>query len=246
MKKWIVSLALLTLFFVQKSEAASLVIDKFPSGVRAGDTIDVQLSWTGVPTDKDYVLRVQLENWDVNPGICIFKDVEKFSETGSLVVTLDVPKNTNKGQGCRILAAFLSKSVEWDDVLVVATTEKAINLGSLLNISNAPVEVQGGQEASVDVSWEGVPTNEGYKLVVQLENWDVKPGMLYLKEITSFQAKGSEKVKVSVPGNARAVAGCRFVAAFISSTEGWNKVFAVDRTEKNVSVKPMAQPQPQA
>jgi len=244
MKKLFLALIGLTLaLFSSQAFAASLVIDKYPTSVKAGDTVDVQVTWSGVATDKDYILRIQLENWDVNPGICIFKDIEKFSESGSLVVTMDVPKNTTKGAGCRILAAFLSKSAEWDDVLVVSTTEKNVNVGSLLNIHDVPAEVNAGQDVNVGVSWDGVPTNEGYKLVVQLENWDIKPGILYMKEVTNFPAKGDQKVAITVPANAREAAGCRVVAAFISQTEGWNKVFSIDRTEKNIAIKAAAQPQ---
>jgi hypothetical protein len=246
MRKFIFAILGLVLGFISsEGYAASVVIDKYPTSVRAGDKVDVQITWSGVPKDKDYVLRVQLENWDVNPGICVFKDLEKFGESGTEVITLDVPKNTTKGSGCRILAAFLSKSAEWDDVLVVAESQKNINVGSLLAIQDYPKEIQAGQDVTVDVAWEGVPTNENYKLVVQLENWDVKPGIVYLKEVTSFKAKDNQKVTISVPANARGANGCRLIAAFISQTEGWNKVFSIDRTEKDVTIK-VAVPQTQA
>lgn len=254
MKRLILALMSLAIGLVaSQSFAASLVVDKYPTNIKSGDTVDVQVTWSGVPTDKDYVLRIQLENWDVNPGVCVFKDVDKYPANGTQVVSMEVPKNTPKAAGCRFLAAFLSKSAEWDDALVVVTTDKNVNVGSLLSITNAPKEVQAGSDVTVGVSWEGVPTNENYKLVVQLENWDVKPGICYVKEVTSFKGKDSQNVTISVPANARAVEGCRVVAAFISQTEGWNKVYSIDRTEKNIKINaaaaspaPAGQTQPQS
>lgn len=217
--------------------AATLVIDQYPTNVRGGDVAKVQVTWSDVPIDKDYKLRVQLENWDVNPGVCVFKDIEKFSPNGTAVVEVAVPQNINKGPRSRFLAVFLSKSAEWDDALIVTTTEKNVNLVSLLNIENAPTEVEAGKDVTVEVSWEGVPTDGSYKLIVQLENWDVKPGVVYAKEVAKFQSKESQIVTISVPADVRELSGCRYVAAFISQTEGWNKVFAIDRSEKNVTIK---------
>ena len=217
--------------------AASVSIDKYPTSIKAGDSVDVVVRWSDVPTDKGYVLRIQLENWDVSPGVLIMKDIETFSESGAKVITMDIPKKTPKASGCRILAVFLSKIDEWDDVLVVAETPKDISIGGLLDISGYPKIVQAGTTISFDVSWEGIPTNQDLKLVYQLENWDVKPGIVYYKEITNFKQKDSVTVELDVPQNARAAEGCRIVAAFISKTEGWNKTFTVARTEKSITLE---------
>ncbi|MDP3979870.1 MAG: hypothetical protein Q8Q33_00495 [Chlamydiota bacterium] len=231
------AIALFAIFSCADLFAASVSIDKYPTSIKAGDTVDVVVRWAGVPTDKDYILRIQLENWDVNPGILILKDVEKFSESGAKVITVEVPKKTPKASGCRFLAVFLSKTDEWDDVFAVSETPKDVNIGGLLDISNYPKSVKAGTTVSVNVSWEGIPTNEDLKLVVQLENWDVKPGIVYYKEVNDFKTTGSMTLDISVPQNARDASGCRFVVAFISKTEGWGKTFTILRTDKDVSLE---------
>ncbi|MDP8218091.1 MAG: hypothetical protein P9M03_05140, partial [Candidatus Theseobacter exili] len=93
-----------------------LVIDDYPTVVKAGETVDVVVAWNSVSVKKGYVLRLQLENWDVEPGICVVQDEEKYSSVGSVVMSMKIPGNTPSAKGCRFMVAFLSKSDGWDDV----------------------------------------------------------------------------------------------------------------------------------
>jgi len=213
-----------------------IVIDDYPKVVKAGEPVDVVVAWNSVPVKKGYVLRLQLENWDVEPGICVVQDEEKYSSVGSVVMSMKVPGNTPSAKGCRFIAAFLSKSDGWDDVLTVSSTSKDVSIEALLTIERYSDVVKAGQEAYVDLSWRDIPVNGEYKLVVQLENWDVKPGICEVKTLDSFKSDDSKEVRVLVPGSIRSAAGCRFVAAFISKKKGWDDVYTIATSEKTVKI----------
>ena len=223
---------------VSSSYALELSIDKYPTTVESGESADVLVSWKDAPSDKDYKLIVQLENWDTKPGICVVTEKTSFKANGKAVVSLDVPGNTPAASGCRFLAAFLSKTEGWDDALSpVADTEKDVAVGSMLKITDYPKKVTPGTSAMVKLSWKKIPTKGDYKLIVQLENWDVKPGICYVSETSSFKGKETRVVSIPVPANAKNVQDCRFVAAFVSTTSGWDDVFAMARSDKDVAVE---------
>ena len=213
-----------------------LVIDDYPKVVEAGKTADVVIAWNNVPVKKGFVLRLQLENWDVQPGICVVEDVESYSSTGSIVLSLKVPENVNGASGCRFIAAFLSKSEGWDNALTVASSEKDVTIESLLMVKNYSRQVIAGENASVTLSWRDIPVDGEYKLVVQLENWDVKPGVCEVKTIDNFKQQEKKVIEVPVSKSIRSVENCRFVAAFISKRKAWDDVYALAATDKDVSI----------
>ncbi|MDP8217427.1 MAG: hypothetical protein P9M03_01745, partial [Candidatus Theseobacter exili] len=129
------------------------------------------------------------------------------------------------------------KSDGWDDVLTVASTKKNVQIESLLTIGKFADTIKAGQEAFVDLSWRNIPVNGEYKLVVQLENWDVKPGICEVKTIDSFKKTDSMEVKLPVSKGIHSTEGCRFVAAFISKKKGWDDVYTIATSEKIVKIE---------
>ncbi|MDP8217426.1 MAG: hypothetical protein P9M03_01740 [Candidatus Theseobacter exili] len=235
---------LLSLFVVSVAlwgsavHAMDLSIDKYPTTVESGESADILVSWKDAPSDKEFKLIVQLENWDVKPGICVVTEKTEFRTNGKAVISLDIPGNTPAAADCRFLVAFLSKTEGWDNALApVVSTEKDVMVGSMLRIEDYPKVVKAGTNAMVKLSWKKIPTKGDYKLIVQLENWDVKPGICYVTDLNSFKARESRTITVPVPANAKGVKECRFVAAFISTTTGWDDVFAMGRSNKEVTIE---------
>ena len=115
---------------VEKSKGVKqpLEISMYPREVGAGTDISVDVEWSNAPSDKDYKLIVQFENWDLSPGVCHVVTVDKFSERGKRTVKVNVPNNTPKIEGYRFVAAFISRSKNWDDTKMVITTEKDVEV----------------------------------------------------------------------------------------------------------------------
>jgi hypothetical protein len=220
---------------------ASIKIINHPTLVKAGGTVDIELAWDEIPLDKGYKLRVQLENWDVSPGICVVKDITQFTAKGTMVVSLKVPNDTRASKGLRFLAAFMSTTEEWKNVLVMASTRKDVTVKGLLDVSEYPKSIKMGEVAQVKIEWEGLPKDlaKDYKIIVQLENCDVEPGIVVVEEVDTFDATGSSTVSLDVPADLTTdpVKGCRFVAAFVSRAKGWDDVFYMTTTSKDVEIK---------
>jgi len=219
----------------------SVKIINYPNFVKAGGSADIEIAWDEIPVDKRYKLRVQLENWDVSPGICNMKDITEFTTKGTAAVSLKVPSDIRATKGLRFVVAFISNTQEWKDVLCRTNTKKDVTLKGLLEVSSYPKAIIQGEAAKVEVKLENLPKDlsTNYKLLVQLENWDVSPGIVVTEEVDSFESNGTIVVSLDVPADLTAdpVSGCRFVAAFVSRAKGWDDVFYMVATDKDVAIK---------
>lgn len=114
--------------------------------------------------------------------------------------------------------------------------EKDRSVKQPLEISSYPKKIQAGSQAEVEVEWTEAPSNKDYKLVVQLENWDLKPGVCQSINVEGFEPKGKKIVKISVPSDAPRIEGYRLVAAFMSKTKNWDDTKMVVSTPKEIEV----------
>lgn len=220
--------------------AADVNVLEFPKMVAPGEDANVKVSWNDIPTDKDYVIRVQLEDWDAKPPVCSFKDFPVSSPSGEMVAVLPVASNTGGSASAKFVVAALSKLKAWDDCIASNGTDKVVTVNSAFkfDITESPATVNKGSTVKVKLSWKDVkisPSN--YKLVVQLENWDAKPGFAYVTTITDFKPAEERIVEIKIPADAHSAKDCRFVAAFISASTDWKDVHAVVSTPKDVEVK---------
>lgn len=240
MKKGLILLITVVLFtcLVSTAFAASIKITDYPKIVNAGKSVEVKLNWQDIPT-ANYKLLVQLENWDFKPGVAITKDIPYRKSSGDITVSLDIPANVtlNPASGYRFVAAFVSVAKGWDEVLVSDYTKKDIQIISLLQIINYPTTVYVGQQAEIRLTLENIPVSENYKLIIQLENWDVKPEVFVSSEITEFESTCTITTYLVIPNDVIAAKDCRFVAAYLSKTKGWADVLATAGTKKDVTVK---------
>jgi hypothetical protein len=218
---------------------AEVKILEYPTKVSAGETIKVKVSWKNVPTDKDYILRTQLEDWEAKPPVCVVKDTSITMANGENVVTLTIPKAIGATNTAKFVAAFISKTKNWDDTLISTGTENNVALSSdfKLEIVDFPTSVTKGSTAKVKVAWKGITDGKGYKLIVQLENWKATPGFAYVTTVEDFKPNEEKTVDIKIPSNAAPATNCRWLAAFISKTKDWSDVFAVVATKEEVEVK---------
>lgn len=218
---------------------AEVTVLEHPTKVSAGETIKVKVSWKNVPTNKDYILRTQLEDWGTKPPVCIFKDTPITTTNGETVVTLAIPKVVAPTDTARFLAAFISKTKDWSDTLVSSGTESNIILSSdfKFEILDFPTSVTKGSTVKVKVLWKGIMAGKDYKLIVQLENWKATPGFAYVATIEDVKSSDERTVDIHIPLNATPAKNCRWLAAFISKTKEWGDAFAVVSTKEEIEVK---------
>jgi len=236
----VLCIACLIAGFVKFACATDVNVLEFPKMVAPGEDANVKVSWNDVPTDKDYVIRVQLEDWEAKPPVCSFKDFPVSSPSGKMTAILPVAANTGGSSSAKFVVAALSKSKAWDDCIASNGTDKVVTVNSSFkfDISRSPVTVSKGSSANVNLSWKDVkisPSN--YKLVVQIENWEANPGFAYVTTITDFKPAEERIVEIKIPADAPSAKNCRFVAAFISVSTDWKDVYAVVATPKDVEVK---------
>lgn len=238
---------ILTLFilFAPSTVMAEPVINivDYPKEVIAGESAQVTLKWNDIPESSKYILIVQLENWDIKPAVFIRRDITSYKTQDEKELTLKIPTGITLNpvkEGFRFVAAFLSREKDWEETLCVTATPKDVSLKSKVNIIGFPAIVFPGEKTKVRVSWHDIPTDAGYILIVQFENWDAKPPIVNYTKISDFKSSGSRTVEVKIPDEAKSssfISGYRFVAAFISNEKGWEDLFAADATSKIVTIK---------
>lgn len=235
------SVCLIALFISNLVLAANpeVKVLEYPTKVSAGETIKVKVSWNSIPTNKDYVLRAQLEDWAAKPPVCVFKDASVTTANGETVVTLTIPKVIAATDKAKFVAAFISKTKDWSDTLVSSGTESNIVLSSdfKFEMVDFPASVTKGSTAKVKIAWKGVIAGKDYKLIVQLENWKAAPGFAYVTTIGDFKASEERVIDIQIPSDAVPAKNCRWLAAFISKTKEWGDVFAVVSTKEEIEVK---------
>lgn len=224
----------------QYASATEVNVLEYPKMVATGENVNVKVGWTDVPMDKDYVIRVQLEDWDAKPPVCAFKDFSISQPSGEMVASLPVASNIGGTTSAKFVVAALSKAKNWDDCIASSSTDKVITVNSAFkfDIVESPKAVNKGSTAKLKVSWKDVkisPSN--YKLIVQIENWDAKPGFAHVATITDFKPTEDRIIEIKIPADAPSAKDCRFVAAFISVATDWKDVYAVVSTPKDIEVK---------
>lgn len=243
MKKIFATLLALGIVFFTYSyaKAASLAIMDYPKSVNLGEQVEVGLTWKDVPLDKGYKLVLQLENWDNKAdAIVALKDIPFDKSTDSKVVKVDIFSKPNLGgiySGYRFLAAFISVEKSWEDTLTVASTKKDVSILPLLEITAYDKRVKIGDKINVTVKWRNAPSKEAYKLIVQLENWDISPGFIASETIRIFGPTEERVVSINIPSDTTTLKNCRFVAAFVSNEKEWDDTYAVASTLKDVNIE---------
>lgn len=234
-----VGLACLMISFIAHvGFGAEINILEYPKMVNQGQEVKIKVAWKDFPTDKDYILRCQLEDQDSPFPIFIFQDVSVLQSKGEMSVTLPVPPTITATKTAKFIAAFISKTKGWDDTLATAETDKNIVIISDFKfaILEYPTLVNKGSVAKIKISWANVMAGKDYKLIVQLENWGEKPGFAYITNIENFKPTDEMVVTIKVPPEAKPSKNCRFVAAFISKKKFWKNVFAVVSTPSEVEI----------
>ncbi|MFH1369459.1 MAG: discoidin domain-containing protein [Elusimicrobiota bacterium] len=105
-----------------------LQFNKYPKKVSVGKDAEVEVEWTEAPSSSDYRMVIQLENWDLSPGICQTANVDQFETKGKKTVMISIPKDIPKIEGYRFVVAFISKTKNWDDVSMMIATQKDVEV----------------------------------------------------------------------------------------------------------------------
>lgn len=139
----------------------------------------------------------------------------------------------------QVTGVILSPS---DRVIVTPTwpiTQPAIGILSY------PITAYAGRSVDVGVAWRNLPVNtsDNYKLIVQIENWDVKPGVFYQSVFTNFDPAGALTMTLDIDPDqvltpTHAITGARYVAAFISRQCDWCNTLAADFSPKQAVIQP--------
>jgi len=218
--------------------AQSITIEDYPCTVEAGKDAKVKVAWDNLCADG-YKIVVQLENWDTNPPVLIMEEITEFMSCGYSQVSLYVPSDIPGVEGCKFVAACLSRQEEWEEVEAFFSTPQDVSILSEYSfvILDYPKVVKRGEAAHVKVAWNNIPAAGRYKVILQLENWDVEPNILIVEEIKDYKRQDKKEFSIEIPRNIFAAENCRFVLALISNTQGWEDCEAVAATPKDVTVK---------
>ena len=229
----------LPLVFASPVPASEVSIEQFPKTVAVGQTANIAVTWKDFPGDQNYILRVQLQDSGADPPIFIFNDFEIVKPEGRLDVNLAVPYSVTASKSAKFVAAFISRTKGWDDVLTTADTGNVVEIVSdfSFKIDEYPSMVVAGETVKVKITWKGIRVSEkDYKLIVQLENWQANPQFAYVTRIEGFGPEGKAEANIKVPAHLPATKNCRFVAAFISREKNWQDMFTMTATPNEVEV----------
>jgi len=218
--------------------AAEIIIDQYPRTVAAGQAANLRISWNGYTVNDEYIMRVQLQDSEAVPPIFVFNDYEIDKSGGTTEIALKIPLNVTASKSAKFVAAFISKTKVWDDILYTTDTGSAVEIVSDFKfaLDKYPTLVCRGETVKVKVGWKGIKADKRYKLIVQLENWQIKPGFAYVARIDDFGPEGDVEVAIKVPKSAPEAKACRFVAAFISKEKNWQDAYAITATPGEVDI----------
>jgi len=129
---------------------------------------------------------------------------------------------------------------------VMASSACPAAAGPTVNILGYPIMAHAGRSVEVDIEWCNLPASayQDYNLIVQIENWDIDPGIVYWHDLTEFAPAGHFTVTLDIDPEhtlvyTQPVTGSRYVAAFISKTDGWGvPPLALDATSKDTTIQP--------
>ncbi len=221
--------------------AASVAITDYPKSFNLGSEVEVGVTWKDIPLDKDYKFVIQLENWDnMADSIVSLQEIPFTKATDSLTAKINIPSKPNLGgvyNGYRFIAAFISKQKGWDDTLCLSISKKDVELLPLISIVDYSKLANVGGKATAKIKWTNGPSKADYKLIVQLENWDINPGLCLFEAIEDFETSGEREITIAIPQDGRKVSGCRFLAAFISKTKEWDDTYTSVSTPKDVNIE---------
>ncbi len=240
MKKAIYTAAAASLFLFPyaQARAVDITIDQYPKTVAAGQAANLRISWSGHTLNDEYIMRVQLQDSEAVPPIFVFNDYGIDKSEGTAEIALKIPLNVTASKSAKFVAAFISKTKIWDDILYTADTGSAVEIVSDFKFAlhEYPTLVSRGEIVKVKVGWKGIKADKRYKLIVQLENWQVKPGFAYVSRIDDFGPEGEAELTIKVPESAPEAKACRFVAAFISKEKNWQDAYAITATPGEVDI----------
>lgn len=106
-------------------------IADYPVVVFPGQPATVTVAWGSVPTDGRYKLRVQLENKFQEPHVFYFPaDLTHYNASETRTITISIPANASPRVASRFVAAFLSTTMEWGDVLAADFRSRDVTIES--------------------------------------------------------------------------------------------------------------------
>ena len=142
----------------------------------AGHTVDVAVAWRNLPPDADqqYDLVVQLENWNVNPGVLYQRRLSTFYSVGTLTMTLDIPNAvvtyTQPITGSRYVATFISKTCDWCDVLTMDASPHTITIQPYRWVT---VTTPGGLNCPAWTAWTATPNAGEFRTLATFSGGDL-------------------------------------------------------------------------
>lgn len=226
------------LFPCARARAVDVAIEQYPKTVAAGQAANLRISWSGHKVNDEYMMRVQLQDSESVPPIFVFNDYGIDKSEGTAEITLKIPLTVTASKSAKFVAAFISRTKIWDDILYTADTGSVVEIVSDFKFAlyGYPTLVNRGETVKIKVGWKGIKADKRYKLIVQLENWQVKPGFAYVARIDDFGPEGEAEVAIKVPESAPEAKACRFVAAFISKEKNWQDAYAITATPGEVDI----------
>ena len=147
-----------------------------PPVAYAGHVVDVAVAWRNLPLDADqqYDLIVQLENWDVEPGVYYQRRLSAFDSAGTLTMTLDIPNavatHTQPLAGSRYVAAFVSKVCDWCDVLTMDASPQTITIQPYRWVT---VTTPWGLSCPAWTAWTASPSTGDFRTLATFSGGDL-------------------------------------------------------------------------
>jgi hypothetical protein len=114
-----------------------------------------------------------------------------------------------------------------------------------IGILSYPITAYAGRSIEAGIAWRNLPANasDNYKLIVQIENWDISPGVFYQSVFTNFGSTGALTMTLDIDPNqaltsTQPITRARYVAAFISRQCDWCDTLAADFSPMQAIIQP--------
>ena len=113
-----------------QTAAPWVAVTDYPVFAYPDQPVTVTVAWDNIPTDGRYMLRVQLENKLQWPHYYTWTDIISYSTTETRTITIPAPADAGPRCGSRFVAAFISPTVTWNDVLVTDFPPRDVTIES--------------------------------------------------------------------------------------------------------------------
>ncbi|MDP3981373.1 MAG: LamG-like jellyroll fold domain-containing protein [Chlamydiota bacterium] len=164
-------------------------IESVDHTIQTGGTAHVNVRWNNINTTGQ-VLRIQLNNWNVSPGILAYQDFSITSSSGRQSFSVNLSSGSNTGKGCTYWAVVGPSGDVWSSVQALDMIgddpsygfDKGMAALSLMAIQRATGSYPSAETISLEIADDLValladePSNrKGWRWLYNIQG-EVKPG----------------------------------------------------------------------